>query len=150
MRTIALAAATMLASHAARAGQVRFDVQLLPAATGAQQVISGLNDSGTVVGYQFSSGNPEQAYVFTDGTLSVLPVPGALWARPAGISNNGVVVGSWFVNNTQQTGFLSASGATPIAVLSAGANTNAVAQAIDPGGRLIAGYSVGDAHRSWI
>lgn len=142
-------AATLLATPLARAGGVRYDLQLLPAAPGVLQSATGLNDSGVVVGEQRTRFGSAQPFRYDAGVLSALAIPGLLSARPVGISANGVIAGTGFGNGLYQAGVIGA-GFTPIAGLPAGGPTQSFAQAIDPTGRMVAGYSIGTITRSWI
>jgi len=142
-------AAALAGIPPARAGGVRYDLQMLPAAPGMLQSVTGLNDSGVVVGEQRMPLGSARPFSFDAGVLSALPIPGLLSARPTGISANGVVVGIGVVDGRYQAVFLGA-GFAPIAGLPAGGPTQSSAQAIDPAGRMVAGYSFGTSTRSWI
>jgi uncharacterized membrane protein len=138
-------AAALAGIPPARAGGVRYDLQMLPAAPGMLQSVTGLNDSGVVVGEQRMPLGSARPFSFDAGVLSALPIPGLLSARPTGISANGVVVGIGVVDGRYQAVFLGA-GFAPIAGLPAGGPTQSSAQAIDPAGRMVARLQLRHQH----
>ncbi len=62
--------------------------------------VTGINNSGQIIGYFADSARVEHAYVETGGTFTLIEPPGTNnTIRPSGISNDGRIVGSFDDNN---------------------------------------------------
>ncbi|OGA98908.1 MAG: hypothetical protein A3E25_12910 [Burkholderiales bacterium RIFCSPHIGHO2_12_FULL_69_20] len=144
------AACGLVAAPAALAGGVRFDLQALPVSPGLQQSVTGLNASGVVVGVAFGLRSPSTAFRFENGVISLLPRPVLDSVLVGGISDNGLMVGTSGAPGRWQAGLLGAT-FTPIAALAIGAGDATFANAVDPGGRSVAGRTIlASTVRSWI
>jgi hypothetical protein len=143
--TLALAAAAP-----AQAGGVRFDLQALPVTPGTSQFATALNASGVVVGHESTLRGLATAFRFEQGIYSLLPKDGAVSATAAGISDNGLIVGSSGTPGATRAGFLGAS-FSAIDGLPMASVGSTFANAIDPSGRMVAGQSIASGVvRSWI
>ena len=74
--------------------------------SGASTLIYKINDSGTVVGTEFSTGGAQGFVRHADGLLMTVKVPGAVFTQAGGINNREQVVGrAGFVTITPSGGF---------------------------------------------
>ncbi len=63
---------------------------------GIPSFVSGINDSGVVVGsHTKSNSSLGQGFTYFQGTFNDVVYPGSLGTLPSGISNTGVIVGNW-------------------------------------------------------
>jgi probable HAF family extracellular repeat protein len=77
----------------------------------APLAVSGINNSGQIVGY-----NAGEGFLYSGGTLTPIDVPGSVQTRADGINDNGQIVG-WYDNGVTSYGFEYSDGAfTTIAV----------------------------------
>ncbi len=70
--------------------------------------LSGINDAGVAVGFQFGS-PPEshaQGFTYAGGVFADVVYPGSIGTYPYGISNSGVIVGSYFDSKGISHGFI--------------------------------------------
>jgi len=81
----------------------------IPDAT--QQLATGVNDSGEIVGQYSDSSGAWHGYLQSGGTFTTIDVPfsGATWTETEGIANTGDVVGYW-LDATTSHGFLLSGG----------------------------------------
>lgn len=140
----------MAASPAALAGNVTFDVQLLPASPGMSQTVHGINANGTVVGSEFQLRGLSTAFKFENGVYTLLPKPAGDSSVAYGISDNGLIVGTVGAPGRNQAAFFGAT-VTPIAGLPLGAGQSTYGNGIDPAGRSVIGQTIASGTvRSWI
>lgn len=92
--SLAVVSAAVLASEAS-AEQYRFTVLNDP--WWANTVLTGINDSGDIVGnvIDFQTGSTLYGFVYSNDTFTKIEAPGAARTRVAGINNAGQVVGSY-------------------------------------------------------
>ena len=146
-----VAAGLLTAVPAAWAGGVQFDLQRLPVGSaGQQQFLTGLNANGVVVGFESARFTPATAFKIEGGSLTLFPKPAGTISQPAGIADNGLIVGFANGAGTGQAGYLGAT-FTPINALSLGVGDESAAAAIDPAGLSVVGRTFfNGATRSWI
>lgn len=146
---LAVATATLLATGAARAGYVYTEVVRTGAATTA---LWDINNGGLMVGYSIAGSGPTDfasAFIYDGSSFTSLTGPaGAISSVATGISDSGVVVGSYNTGTTLDTegnvvlgpssGFIYQAGAyTTLTVAGA---TETVLRGISPDGRYVTGY----------
>jgi len=100
----------------------------------------GINSSGVVTGWSFTSSPTEDAYRYSGGTTtSLAPLVGGLDSGGTAINNSGVIVGSIvYTPNNDEAFDLSGTAVTYLGFLPGGINS--VANAISPSG-LITGWA---------
>jgi len=99
-----------------------------------------VNNSGQMVGYSFTGAGPTQGFLYNGGTFTSIAGPaGAFSSAATGISDGGVIVGSFATSDADpQQGFIY-SGGSYTAFIVAGA-INTFLRGISPDGRYISGY----------
>lgn len=119
----------LLLSPAAHAASYSFSSLAVPFVGAADTNPTGINKSGTVVGwYQPAPSTADQSFVEENGTYSILNVPfqGAVGTIARGINNYGTIVGS-YGDLQGEHGFVDNGGVfTPINVPFAGASNVSV------------------------
>ena len=150
---LALACAALIgwaASPAAVAGNVRFDVQLLPAFPGYSQNLAGLNAGGVLVGNMGPLRGPTVGFTFDNGVMTQLPTPPLDAAIATGISDSGRIVGYVGAPGRYAAYFVD-SNFSPIAGLPLAAGESTYAKGIDPAGHSVVGQTIySGTVRSWI
>lgn len=150
---LAMACATacgMVAAPAALAGNLTFDVQLLPASPGMDQGANSINASGVVVGGESRLRGLGTAFKFEGGVYTLLPKPAMDSSTASGISDSGLIVGRVGAPGRDQAVFFGTT-VTPIAGLPLGAGESTYANGIDPDGRSVIGRTIyNGTARSWI
>jgi uncharacterized membrane protein len=146
---LAVATATLLATGAARAGHVYTEVARTGATTTA---LWDINNSGLMVGYSIAGSGPTDfasGFIYDGSSFTSLTGPaGAISSAALGISDSGVVVGSYATGTTldidgnvvlgPQSGFIYQAGAyTTLTVAGA---TETLLRGISPDGRYVTGY----------
>lgn len=114
-------------------------------------VATGVNDSGHVVGYsQYLHGPASSGFLFVNGTITAIDVPGASETYAEGINNRDDIVGYFKTSATKdlRRGFLYRNGVfTLIDVPGAKATW---AEGINDSGQIVGGYDDGQRHTgSW-
>lgn len=74
-----------------------------------ETVLTGINDSGTVIGYSRTDAslNPPYSFLYNAGTFTPITVPGSIYTETAGISDEGQFVGTYIpMCNCVALGFL--------------------------------------------
>jgi hypothetical protein len=140
----------MAAGPAAQAGNVTFDVQLLPASPGMSQYVNALNAAGVVVGSEAVPRGLSTAFKVENGVYTLLPKPPLDSSIATAISDSGLIVGTVGAPGRNQAAFFGAT-VTPIAGLALGAGESTFANGIDPAGRSVIGRTIYSGNvRSWI
>jgi probable HAF family extracellular repeat protein len=112
----------------------------VPTLGGSESPAFGINSSGVVTGWSFTSSPTEDAYSYSGGTTtSLAPLIGGLGSQGSAINNSGVIVGSIvYAPNNDEAFELSGTTVTYLGFLPGGINS--VANAISPSG-LITGWA---------
>ena len=100
---------------------------------GGSTSLSGINNSGQIVGDSLSGG-----FLYSGGTITATSGPGGIALDPRGINNNGQIVGS-FVDSTGGHGFIQ-TGSSFIPLTFPGAITT-VALGINDSGEVVGSYT---------
>lgn len=145
---LAFAATTLLATGAAHAAYLYTEVVRPGASTTA---LWDINNSGLMVGYSAAGSGPTDyfsSFIYDGSSFTSLTGPaGAISSAALGISDSGIVVGSYYSSMTDadgnvglgpSTGFIYQAGAyTTLTVAGA---TETVLRGISPDGRYVTGY----------
>jgi uncharacterized membrane protein len=139
-----------MACVAIPAHAIHYDIATLSRPGAFTTQLFDVNDSGQMVGWSTASaGAGGEAFIYSGGMFTALTGPmGAISTVATGISDAGVVVGSYSTTATTDAGgnvifgpqqsFIYDGGTyTPFAV---GGATNTLARAISPDGRYVSGY----------
>jgi probable HAF family extracellular repeat protein len=112
----------------------------VPTLGGSESPAFGINSSGVVTGWSFTSSPTENAYSYSGGTVtSLAPLIGGLDSQGSAINDSGVIVGSMvYAPNNDEAFKLSGTTVTYLGFLPGGINS--VANAISPSG-LITGWA---------
>jgi hypothetical protein len=78
---------------------------------GSNTVLTGINDSGTIVGYYLDASNNYQGFQLEAGTFTSIAYPGATSTMPEDINNLGRITGAYDVNGGNTNGFVLLNGA---------------------------------------
>jgi len=115
-------------------------LSFVPTLGGSMSPAFGINSSGVVTGWSFTSSPTEDAYRYSGGTTtSLAPLVGGLDSGGTAINNSGVIVGSIvYAPNNDEAFDLSGTAVTYLGFLPGGINS--VANAISPSG-LITGWA---------
>lgn len=91
-------------------GQLRH----LPTLGGDYSSVLALNNAGDMVGYSWEAGEDgtRQAVLYRGNTITPLTLPGSLLGQANDINEDGLVVGSFFMREGPDTGFLYRDGQT--------------------------------------
>jgi probable HAF family extracellular repeat protein len=100
----------------------------------------GINSSGQVVGYGHLVPAPDSGWLLSQGTYTLLMVPGATITRAFGINAAGQVVGGYFDTNVNPLGgFLYSGGSYTLLNVPGSRSTTAVG--INASGQIVGYYS---------
>jgi probable HAF family extracellular repeat protein len=90
----------------------KMQVQDLGTLGGSSSIARGINSSGKVVGYSYTSAGEQHAFLYDEGATPKMQDLGTLGgdSRAWGINGSGTVVGSSYVSGSGDHGFLKESG----------------------------------------
>jgi len=99
----------------------------------------GINDAGDVVGSSLAGG-----FLWRQGVFEDLPAPaGARYATPFGISNQGLVVGTWCAaGSNRRRGFLAIDGVCSVFDFLPEPDASTLLRGISPDGRYLTGSCI--------
>jgi len=78
--------------------------------SGDNNMATGVNDAGMVVGFDMPSGTTSNGFLFNAGVYTLIQFPGSVFTEPLGLNDNGEVVGTYTDSGGAMHGFTYSNG----------------------------------------